>query len=444
MPLNLPVEIFRLVCEALLDDTESLATVGLVSREWRTASLPVLLSQVDLSSHNKGRLPEHEDDYFPLEGGIVMADYSDAYRPRNLVTRQRAFLRLIIDRPELAIYVRTFAWTLVWLDFDDDDLSDVDLRTWDVFSLLRNVTHLDLASLHAIGCDEPYIRQNPARLFPAVTHLRLVGWMHRGLVKAIISSLDAAQLVSLDLHYLQEEGSLPNGEPMPSDVARKYARSYRHGYSQDGIDDELWARQEHGDACIFPGPMWLPLRFLRQRRPSSLAHFRIRIMPEIHTLDRRNYNTMFQETAKFIRSTKNTMRSISIGLGEKPIYFCEDKELDRMCGTARTRIKGAFRWLTSDISANFLHSVLAALTEEQYPRLTQVEFVGFRILKTGTSQRIPPNLTREYIRDCPFVDDALMENANLDCRRGFGGHDHNLPNMDQHELDRLTEILRRS
>ncbi|KAI1127398.1 hypothetical protein F5Y10DRAFT_242968 [Nemania abortiva] len=443
MPLNLPIEIFRLICEALLDDTECLATVGLVSREWRTATLPILLSHVDLSSHNNGRLPEHEDDHF-LEGRLVMADYSDKYRPQNLVTRQRAFLRLMINRPELAVYVRAFTWTLVWLDFDEYDLSDVDLRVWDVFSLLQNVTRLDLASLHEIGCEIPYIRQNPSRLFPAVAHLRLVGWMHRGLVKAIITSLDTTKLISLDLHYLQEEGSLTNGEPIPCDVARQYARSYYQSYSDKCIDDELWARQEQGNACVFPGPMWLPLRLLRQQRLSSLAFFRIRIMPEVTALDHRNYNTMFQETAKFIRSIKDTIKSISIGLGEDLMYFCEDEDLHGMCGTAQIRIKTVFRWLYVDISAIFLQLVLAALTEEQYPRLTQAEIVGFRILKTDTPRRANPNLIREYIRDCPFVDDGLMEKANLDCRRGFGGHDNCLPKMDQHELDRLTEILRRS
>jgi hypothetical protein len=93
----------------------------------------------------------------------------------------------------------------VWKDFDDDGLTDIDLQTWDVFSRMQNVARLDLASLHDIS-DQPYIRQNPARLFPAVTHLRLVGWMHRGLVRALVTSFDARKLDCLELDHLEDEG----------------------------------------------------------------------------------------------------------------------------------------------------------------------------------------------------------------------------------------------
>ncbi|KAI0816765.1 hypothetical protein GGR55DRAFT_628493 [Xylaria sp. FL0064] len=231
-----------------------------------------------------------------------MADFDSWLRPRNLVPRQRAFLRLMADRPELAIYIKAFTWTLVWKDFGEGCLTDIDRQTWDIFGRMQNITRLDLASIHAFG-NVPYIRQNPARLFPAVTHLRLVGWMHRGLVRAIISSLDATKLSSLELRHLQDEGSLPNGEPMPCGRGKDHIQSGEHGhnpYRDEGIDDDLWQRQEQGDAAIFVGPMWFPLRFLRQKCLSSMTHVRIALKP-FFRLDHRSLISMFVDTAMLIR-----------------------------------------------------------------------------------------------------------------------------------------------
>ncbi|KAI0429679.1 hypothetical protein F5Y09DRAFT_309767 [Xylaria sp. FL1042] len=437
---DLPFDVWRLVFDELAGDTETLARVGLVSHAWRDLSLPALLNHVDLSSHNNGRIPEEEGD--ALFCRVVMADYSDRCRPRNLVSRQRAFLRLMIDHPELAIYVKVFTWTLVWMDFNDDDLTDVDLRTWDIFGRMQNVTHLDLASLHEIGW-EPYIRQNPARLFPAVTHLRLVGWMHRGLVRAIISSLNTTKLASIQLHYLEDEGALPNGEPMPSDLAAKHARNRADPYRDEGIDDGLWERQERGDAAIFPGPMWFPLRFLGQKRLSSLTHFQISLMPFFHTLDQRNLISMFIDIAKFIRSTKDTLKSLSVELGEEPYLHCKDEEMHSVCGTSRARIRRLWRPLCLHQTLAFLHRLLAALTEEQFLYLTRVDLKGFRILLTPAFQGEYHERTLQYIRDCPFVDEGFMETANLNCRHSFGGHDV-MVNRSEDELNELEKILEES
>ncbi|KAI4594956.1 hypothetical protein KJ359_007479 [Pestalotiopsis sp. 9143b] len=255
---------------------------------------------VDLSSHNNGRVPEYETPELPLFRGVAMADYSDEFRPRSLVPRQCAFLRLMTDRPELAALVKSFAWTLVWMDFHEEGLTDIDLQTWDVFSRMQSVTRLDLVSLHNIA-DQPYIRQNPARLFPAVTHLRLVGWMHRGLVKAIVTSLDVSKLSCLELDHLQDKGALHNGQPIPQDwiVSQHYDRV--DPYDDEGITEELRADQERGAAAIFPGPMWFPLHFLRQCCLASLKHLQLRLGHLPNTRDQRSDITISHETAKFIR-----------------------------------------------------------------------------------------------------------------------------------------------
>ncbi|KAI0465557.1 hypothetical protein F4859DRAFT_528341 [Xylaria cf. heliscus] len=427
---SLPADILQLIFDDLVGDTNTLARIGLVSRSWRTLSLPFLLKHVDLSSHNNGRLPEYEDPSFPLLRDVVMADYSDEHRPRSLVPRQRAFLRFIISRPELARHVKAFAWTLVWVDFEDDGLTDIDLRTWEVFGSMQNVARLDLASLHDIS-DQPYIRQNPPSLFPAVTHLRLVGWMHRGLVKAIVTSLDASRLCRLELDHLQDEGALPSGEPIPQDLALKY--------SQPG--------GSKGDAGIFPGPMWFALRCLHQRCLTSMAHLQIRLGPFTDALDIRNDITMFHETVKFIQSAKDSLKTISIGFGEHPALHCAEVDLLGLCGTSRIRLRHIYRPLCFDRTSAFLHCLLAGLTEERFPHLTQVNLEGFRCILNGTSQLSRPpdnNLTWQYIHSCPFIDEEFTKTANIDYRQPFSGYDYYLPKMDQEKLDELEEILERS
>lgn len=167
---TLPFDVWSLIFEQLTNDYKPLCNIGLTCRDWRLLSLPHLLRSVDLSSHNNGRLPQHESEDLP----IVYADYDAKYRQPNLVPRQRAFLRLITVRPELAKYVKSLRWTLIWLDFKERCLTDIDRQTWYVFSRMTNVSKLDFASLHDVS-DDDYVRQNPSRLFPAVTHLRLLG-----------------------------------------------------------------------------------------------------------------------------------------------------------------------------------------------------------------------------------------------------------------------------
>lgn len=80
-----------------------------------------------------------------------------------------------------------------------------------MFGRITNVTYLDLASLHRSE-DDKYICGNPAVLFPRITDLRLLGWMHRGLVKSIFKSLDPGKLQSLRLDHLEDDGAFLNGE----------------------------------------------------------------------------------------------------------------------------------------------------------------------------------------------------------------------------------------
>ena len=173
---ELPPDVLQLVFQELAGHYEALLNVSLTCSAWQSLALPSVYREVDISSHNNGRQPQIECEVLPL----VHADYDGQFRPRNLISRQRTFLRRMVDQPQLAKYVKSFTWTLIWLDFNEWGLTEIDLQTWDVFSRMTNVTYLDLASLHRHEDDE-YVRQNPAVLFPKVRDLRLLGWMHRGL-----------------------------------------------------------------------------------------------------------------------------------------------------------------------------------------------------------------------------------------------------------------------
>ena len=299
-PLPLPTDILVLIFEQLQGDSQSLSRLSRTCRAWHALCLPILLRTVDLSCHNLGRREEHEEPNL-VTFAHIEADYADKYRPRDaLISRQRAFLRLITEKPALASHVRSFTWTLIWRDFDKHSITGIDRQTWNVFGRLSRVTRLDLASLHEIW-DEPYIRQNPDRLFPSVADLRLVGWMHRGLVKTIINSLDVSKLRSLKLDYLQDEGVLPGGESISSDLTQDFARSFQNRGTYQTLENDVVQKQEAGEAVIFPGPMWLPLQILRGRALTCLHEFRIRLAPFDEYVDLRNYHRTFSELSQFLR-----------------------------------------------------------------------------------------------------------------------------------------------
>ncbi|GAB7330787.1 hypothetical protein MBLNU13_g02335t2 [Cladosporium sp. NU13] len=302
---ELPPDVIKLVFQELVSDQEALLNVSLTCSAWRSLAQPFIYRVVNISSHNNGRQPQLECEMRPL----VYADYDGEYRPRNLVSRQRAFLRLMVDAPQFA------------------DLTEIDLQTWDVFSRMTNVTYLDLASLHRVE-KHGYIRQNPAVLFPRVTDLRLLGWMHRGLVRCILKSLDPGKLQSLRLDYLDDEGAFPNGDSLGEDTATRLAHHAKrvdtaHQPSPKTTDcsniichGNLIMRQETGKAFIFPGPMWLPLYLLSLHAMNSLSHLQVKVPPFDMYTDLRSYQTLFRQTASFAAKVSNTLRSLVIVSGE--------------------------------------------------------------------------------------------------------------------------------
>lgn len=101
---ELPPSILQPVFQELVSDSEALLNVSLTCSTWRALAQPAVYREVDISSHNNGRQPQLECKVRPL----VYADYDGECRPRNLVSRQRAFSGLMFDEPQLANHVKYF------------------------------------------------------------------------------------------------------------------------------------------------------------------------------------------------------------------------------------------------------------------------------------------------------------------------------------------------
>jgi hypothetical protein len=434
MPELVP-DVLQLIFQELVGDTSSLLNVSLTCRAWRSLALPCLFQVVDISSHNNGRQTELECEMRP----ILYADYDGEFRPQNLVSRQRVFLRLVTEKPELARYVKSFTWTLIWLDFDEDDLTEIDRQTWNVFSRMVNVTHLDLASLHCADdyIEDEYMRQNPPILFPNVGDLRLLGWMHRGLVRAIITSLEPRKLRSLKLDYLQDEGALPNGESLGADFAIRHAHSAKSSNpgrrlmpeainGSEIFHDDLIRRQETGQAFIFPGPMWLPLYLLSAHAVVSLTHLQVKVPPFSNETDLRSYNTLFHQTAMFVTKTKETLKSLIIVFDEFIDFYANPRAT--LCGTGRSLHYGYHRPWSIKMAKLFLEQQLAVLNENAFPQLEEIRFEGFDVLENANPRdaaRAELAGVLQLVRDTRFLNATFTDLSSVQGRKSYHGHDRN-------------------
>ena len=182
----------------------------------------------------------------------MWANTDDSIHPESLVSQQRSFLRTMTECPEYAAYLRGLSWTLIWSDRNEDALTEIDHQLWAIFSRFKSVEKLNLAALPQGKDGEPYIRQIPPLLFPSVTELRLTGWMPHKLVANIFNSINLPELQILSLDALQEEGSIPDGSPMPEHINKTYWSSeWRTRLCDLGTRDT--ATMNVG--VIFPGPM---------------------------------------------------------------------------------------------------------------------------------------------------------------------------------------------
>ncbi|CAK1363043.1 uncharacterized protein RHO25_006737 [Cercospora beticola] len=306
-------------------------------------------------------------------------------------------------------------------------MQSIEAETWNTFSRMTNVRDLDLASLHHVAVAS-IVRDNPAKLFPAVTELCLVGWMHRGLASAIITALDPKQLLRFQFDCLRDEGSMPGGLPMHFEVAEDQAGPAVTKLETTKVDEMMFQCQQAGEIFTFTGPMWYTIRLLRTRPLERLAHLKIKLPVCEMNLDVRNFHTMFDDAKKLIMMTQRTLKCLEIVVGEsEETYF---PQLSSGCGTGSSKRRQP--WYTW-INACFLREVALALAQGDFPQLIKVKFAGFHILEMLDDRHaddVSLDETRRQMaaaRENLGFDPMFTGRKHLDFRMAFLGYDYNVP-----------------
>jgi hypothetical protein len=364
--LTCPDDIFLLILERC--EQASLHNLSLTSRSLRPRCIPQLYREVDLSSHNLGRVPEFEDELRPE----IYANTDDFWRPHNLVSRQRSSLRTMTECPEYATAVRVFSWTLIWRDVNEDALAEMDYQLWTTFSRLTHVTRLDLASLRQDEILDPYVRQMPSLLFPHVTELRLTGWMHHSLVANILNSIDVAKLQSLSLDALQEEGQIPDGSPMPEEINKD---CWNSAWRLTSIDHGTIDTTQINVGIIFPGPMWSTIAPLIGKL-ESLQHLEIRIPP----LETSGMDTDCIDHLHYIFLLAGLVASVVSSLKSLVIDYARDIQRNpSTCGTGRNneRALHQHRSRLSQMMLNAFWPCFSTEREWKWESLQSVSLRGF-------------------------------------------------------------------
>ncbi|KAI0196364.1 hypothetical protein F4808DRAFT_474373 [Astrocystis sublimbata] len=208
---DLSVDLLYMIFDVLEGDSCTLGRMGLVCRPWRTLSLPFMLKHVSLGCngpdrgwfYEPGRVYERANPMLQLQppSGLDLTIKEDQWDARSVLWRQRAFIRLMTHRPDLARNVKTLAWTLIWTADKDGGQIDIDQHTWDCFRQLKNVTRLDLGS-QSFFDSKSFDNNDPTSLFPAVIYVRLTGFMKVGMKDIMIRSRDRRRVASIDIHGL--------------------------------------------------------------------------------------------------------------------------------------------------------------------------------------------------------------------------------------------------
>lgn len=355
---DLPQDIFFEILDICAAHKGALYNLSLTSKSIQNTCLPLLYRDVDLSTHNRGRLVEEEDECC----WELWADLDGHYVPDDARLRQHSFLRTLTAHPEYGAFVRSFAWTLIWTGSwnTTSRLEDIEFAVWDVFTSLTNVKDLDLASLH-YNFLEPFVRQNPPRLFSSAVRVRLLGWMHRGLVKSILYSVDPSKLAHLALDNLQDEGQYPDGSPVRSDDGEN-VRDHKETVNRDG---------SHG--FVFPGPMRNILTPL-EGRCMALKFLLLRKAGQ-ELIERGNWtgwspeidDAVYREWASFLSSVKSTLEVFIFEHTRAPKYGMPSR-----CGHSRLISLQRIRPMDERFRRLFLSVLLAG----GWPRLQTMEIRG--------------------------------------------------------------------
>lgn len=337
---------------------------------------------VDLSSHNIGRFPEHEDDKFRPERWTHMDDFD---RPENLLSRQKPFLRTIDEHTGYASYVRSLSWTLIWTDDNYvDSLTEIDYRLlWDVFSRMQRVETLDLAQIPSPDMHtEKYTREIPPILFPHVMDLRLVGWMTHSLVINILNSIDLSKLRALRLLALQEEGRDSDGGIVDEDINKKHWNDEERARR---CEDRMKGVMQAETGIVYPGPMWIPFLPLIGKL-TSLQYLEICIPPLEDSMEGE-----CPDHKAYISTMTSLLESVSPTLEKLDIEYARGEALD-------SRFFRHYFSQRIHTAESMLGSFFASLGTEKrkWKNLEQLSLKGF--LHEKQLVRDPPEMSNRYYR----------------------------------------------
>lgn len=215
-----------------------------------------------------------------------------------------------------------------------------------------------------------------------------------------------------------------------------------HSQLTGPIAEELFQRQESGKACIFPGPMWYPLRLLSVGVPPPLRRLEVKIPPYHRDIDLRNYHTIFQETAQTIRKARETLETLVLYFGNEPGHYNTEPDASG-CGHSNSIFRSRTRPSSTEFAARFLKRVLEVFHTDEFPLLRVVDVRGFNILEKGGgfmgSNEVETALS--LARSCSRVDIAWTEKSCVDHHWVWCGF---LYDVTAEGVEKYAEILQNS
>jgi hypothetical protein len=154
-------------------DQASLKALAEVSKDMHALSMPILYSKIDLSIHHTVPQVVPQDEQTITRWPIDIS---------KIFGQQSLFMQQILDRPELALRVRSFTWTMglhqlcelpTWAH-QNTTIHKLD-NIYKLFQSLRHVTRIDISG----GEFHDYSCPSPQDIFsPEATHICLSGQMH--------------------------------------------------------------------------------------------------------------------------------------------------------------------------------------------------------------------------------------------------------------------------
>ena len=332
--------------------------------------LPLKYRSVDLSVHNRGRIPTTDHN------GNIQYYWSDQFPPRfdleDLSRKQHAFLSAVLSRPYIGKLIHDLTWTLrSYCDPDGfmpgkqtKDAVWPDTHMWDAFKTFTNVTKLDLACYQETW-DWAYLRDPPSPLFPAATHIRLSGVMYPEIVMAILHPSSLSNLRHLSLDNLQDPG--PCNCRWPKDCST----------SQDNFN--YYTRPF--DPCVkvqrLPGTMRYVLPRIEQELP-ALTSFHYRKPGWVHNRVGRNPAADIQcyaEVASFISCVSPTLQSFHFeqGVSERLIPHVKAGTVEQTFGCILPPPQDKNM---KPMDERFVKIVLPAIMRNKWPRLRELKIQG--------------------------------------------------------------------